>query len=122
MTLPVWPSAVPCNHIDGSMQVGATTGAPIASEMNAGTTRRRRKFTLRMAPVSFDLLVTNAQAATLQTFHETTLGDGSARFTLSFIWRGALVTRTAVFTAPPAWRPAGPGKQRVALSFHVEAL
>lgn len=122
MTLPAWPSTVPTGHVEGTFTVQATTAPPLSTDMNAGTTRRRRKFTLRIASVSFDLLLSNAQAADLQSFHETTLGDGAARFTMALIWRGASVTRTAAFAAPPAYRSVGPKMQRVSLSLLVEAL
>lgn len=121
MTLPVWPAGVPVRPIEGSFQVAETAPAPLTTDMNAGTTRSRRKYTLRVAKLGFSLFLTNAEAALLQTFHETTLGDGAARFTLSLPWRGAFVTRVAKFAAPPSYLPAG-GRQKIGVALLVEAL
>lgn len=106
----------------GSVQVPQTADAPVRSEMNSGTTRARRKYSLRIAHMSFALRMSNAQVATFKAFHETTLGDGAARFTMPVLFAGASVTRTVQFTDPPSYEVLGGGLNKVGVSLLVEAL
>lgn len=122
MAIPAWPSTVPSCPIDGTVQVTETAPAPLRTEMNAGTTRVRRKYTVRIARMSFMLSLTNAQAAALQTFHDVTLGDGAARFTVGLLWRAATVTRTCQFADSPSYTPMGPQRQKVSISLLIESL
>lgn len=122
MTIPAWPTGVPYCPIMDSVQIAQTSEPPLRTEMNAGTTRARRKYSLRIARVGFSLRMTNAQLATWRTFHDTTLGDGSARFTMPILFAGASVTKTVQIVEPPSYSRLGGGFTRVNLSLHVESL
>lgn len=122
MTIPAWPVGLPYSPLVGTLQISRTAEAPVSSDMNSGTTRRRRKYSLRIAPMTFQIMLTNSQAATFKTFHETTLGDGAARFTLPIWFAGAFATKTAVFAEPPSYDHIPPDAVKVSLSLLVEAL
>lgn len=123
MALPAWPVAnIPSSPLVGTFQISRTTEAPIVSEMNSGTTRRRRKVSLRVAPISFELLMTNAQAAIFKEFHETTLGDGAARFTMPILFMGQYRTQDTVFAEPPTYEHITQTHVKVGVSLLVENL
>jgi hypothetical protein len=122
MTIPAWPAGVPQTALRGSIEVPQTAEPPLRSDMNSGTTRQRRKYSLRIARYSMKIVMTSAQCATFRTFHETTLGDGAARFTMDLSFNGAIVNRTCQFVEPPRYSPLGPGNMEITLSLRVEAL
>jgi hypothetical protein len=121
MPLPAWP-AIPYSPQVGTYQVERTAEAPISTEMNAGTTRRRRKFTLRIASVSMTLLMTNEEAETFREFHEDTLSDGAARFTMPVHFAGVFRTQTVLFAEPPAYDHFIPGYVKVSFGLLVENI
>lgn len=121
MTLAAWPS-IEYRPLTGSLKIAKTVEGPISSEMNSGTTRRRRKYSLRVAPVSFVLQLSNAEAAALKTFHEVTLGDGAARFTMPIYFAGAYVTKTCAFADPPSYEHPAFNLVNVSLSLLVESI
>lgn len=122
MALPAWPDSLPSSPLLGTLQIGRTVEPPLMSEMNSGTTRSRRKYSLRIAPVSMAVLMTNEQAAALKTFHETTLGDGAARFTMPMFFAGTVATRNVKFADPPGFDHMTQQHCKVMLSLLVEAL
>lgn len=69
----------------------------LRSEMNAGTERVRRKYSVRLAVAQFSIWLTAAQCKTLQAFVEDTLNDGAKRFNMP-VWNfNEYVTRTCQF-------------------------
>lgn len=122
MAIPSWPTDIPSCPLLDSVQVQQTAEAPIRTEMNAGTTRARRKFSLRVARVSFPIVMKNDEVVNFRLFHERTLGDGAARFTIPILFAGARVIRTAQFAEQPSYEPAGSGRTKVNISLRVESL
>ena len=120
--LPTWPSSVPLLPLRDSVNVVQTAEPPLVSEMNSGTTRRRRKFTIHIAKMQFTLVLTAVQAQYLQSFYEATLGDGAARFSIPLIWRGQNITRNCVFAQPIGFSEMTPNQQRVSVSLLIENL
>lgn len=96
--LPTWP-AINYKPQLGSFQQSQLANPGLRTEMNAGTTRQRRKFTMRIAVQKVVIWLKASELATFVTFYETTLGDGTARFTMP-VWNGAaFVTRTVALNA-----------------------
>jgi hypothetical protein len=88
MTLPVWPTTLPQQCVRGSWRVPEVHAPNSSTEMNAGTTRSRRRYTLAVSRVQFDLVMNSAQLATFWGFYFNTIGSGAARFTMP-VWNGA---------------------------------
>lgn len=122
MTIPAWPSTVPYNPTWGSYKIERTADEPLVTDMNSGTTRRRRKYSLRIAPVLMTIPMTDAQAVAFRLWHEATLMDGVSRFTMPVYFGGSYVTRTAVLAAPPSYDHVAPNYVNVSLSLLVENL
>lgn len=122
MTIPAWPTDLPSCPIMDSLRINQTADGPIRTDMNAGTTRARRRVSLRIAQMSLSLRMTSAQVTTFKTFHEQTLGDGAARFTMPVLFVGGKVTRTVQFADQPSYQMLGGGRWRIDLSLRVEAL
>ena len=122
-TLPAWP-AIKYAPLRDSFQQSQVTNPAIRTDMNSGTTRQRRKYTMRIAIQKFTIRFCNTDIATFNTFYETTLGDGCARFTMS-VWNGSVfVTRNVAFKAdtPPTYGVSGLTHQDVSMTLLVENL
>ncbi len=61
---------------------------PVETDMDGGNKRLRSKPGDDVQHITFDILYTKAQLTTLKTFIKTTLGLGTARFTMT-VWTGA---------------------------------
>lgn len=70
----------------------------IRSETDSGPAKVRRRFTRATRQLSLSMLLTQAQVATLDTFHTSTLKDGSLRFDLVHPRTG--LTNECRFTSP----------------------
>ena len=124
MTIPVWPATVNYKPTRESWRCEQDSEAPLSSDMNAGTTRRRNKYTLRIAKMSFDIEGNATEQAAFWTFYRSTLGNGSARFTMT-VWDGAqYVSRTVAFQkgTTPARRMLGFNIAAISLALEVESL
>jgi hypothetical protein len=122
MSLPDWPATVAYAVQQGSWKVQQRHNPNLRTEMNAGTTRRRRKYTLRVAKMTFDIVMNAAQRALFEEFYDDDLGDGAARFTMP-VWDGdAYVTRTCTFNAPPQYSEYAHLTVRVSFDLMVEEL
>lgn len=122
MSLPMWPAGLPHGPLRGSFKVTQATQPSLRSEMNAGTTRNRRKTTLRISRASVVFVFTNEQLDAFRAFHEIELGEGAARFNMPIVFGGREIVRTVLIVDPPAYDPMTRGRTRVALSLAVEAL
>ena len=122
MPLPAWPSECNSWALLGSWQVAQMDNAPLTSDMNAGTTRSRRKYTMRITPMSFTLVFPDSELSAFKTFHAETLSAGSARFTMP-VWDGtAYVERTVKFKSPPKMSEFAFGRTLVTIDLLVESL
>lgn len=123
MPLPAYPS-IPYKPTLGSWQVPQWDLPPLASEMNAGTTRRRSPYTLRLSSMTFDVQMTASELATFKSFYTVDLGNGASRFTMT-VWDGAAyVSRTVAFQkgSAPTFREFAYGVTSVSFAIQVENL
>jgi hypothetical protein len=72
----------------------------IRTDMDRGVAKVRRRSTANSRPLSFTMLLTEAQLDTLRTFYNTTTLSGSIEF--DYTHPIAAVTEQARFTQPPA--------------------
>lgn len=123
MALSAWPS-INYKPQRGTWQITSLALPPLSSDMNAGTTRRRQKYTLRITQMQFSLELKSSEFATFLTFYNSTLGCGSAQFTMS-VWNGsAYVSRTVAFQKDkaPSVEEKAVGVMLVTLALDVENL
>jgi hypothetical protein len=116
-----WPTDLPFCPMLSTQQV-ADMPATTLTEMNAGTTRARRKYSAPMSRMGFALRMTSAQAVAFRSFHESTLEDGALAFTMPIAFAGVLRTETVQFAEPPSYAALGPGQTRVTISLRVRSL
>lgn len=122
MARPAWPAAVNHAPLQGSWKIAQKAAQPLESDMNSGATRRRNKFTLRIALVSFVLVMRADEVAAFDAFWRDVLGNGAARFDMP-VWDGAaFVTRACAFHSVPSYEQHGAFQQRVTLALKVESL
>lgn len=100
MTVAVWPSTLPTELL----QQGYNQSSPdllLKSSVDVGPAKVRRRVTSGVEEVSGNLLLTKTELGYLRTFYDTTLLNGSLRFT----WREpvTLVSKEFRFTNPPKW-------------------
>lgn len=86
MPIPSWPADLPQNILAQGYK-GELPNNLLRTSMDVGPAQIRRRGTVAVEPVTGNILVTPAELATLKTFYETTLLDGSLRFR----WRDPLV-------------------------------
>jgi phage-related protein len=73
-----WPSTLP-SPLSGTLEKGDVS--PWVSDgSEVGAPRRRKRFTRSLATFKFDMLLSEAQLATLETFYTTTLDHGVENF------------------------------------------
>jgi hypothetical protein len=107
MTLPVWDTNVPSRARDG-WQMTEPNLAPLASEMDGGNVRLRRRPGDNVAKIMYPLIpLTDAQFALFRTFYRTTISGGVSRFTMSLMTDNAVETKTVQFEKPPAFSKEG---------------
>lgn len=70
-----WPTTLPAPAADGSAQYAALVEPVLATSMETGAPKRRRRFTAVPESATLTLKLTRAQIAVLRTFVVTTLQD-----------------------------------------------
>lgn len=124
MTIPSWP-AIPYASDNESFQQPQLTNPGLRTDMNAGTTRQRRKYTLQVTTQQIALVLTAAEWSTFCDFYEDDLGEGSARFTMP-VWNGSeFVTCTVAIKTdvPVSMLPMEQtGRRRVGFTVLVENI
>ncbi len=73
-----WPTGLPKARV-GSIKDGYTPSY-VSDEAQVGAPRRRKRYTRTLKKFSFKIRMTNAEAATLRTFIETTTSGGVLEF------------------------------------------
>jgi len=92
---------------------------PIATDMDGGNKRLRTRPGDKVAIRQFDILFTNAEFATFQTYVKTTLGNGCARFVMP-VWNGASYdTLTVQFEKPYQAQPMPPKYVQVTFNLRI---
>ena len=116
MPIPSWPADLPQNILAQGYK-GELPNNLLRTSMDVGPAQVRRRGTVAVEPVTGNILCTPTELATLETFYETTLLDGTLRFS----WVQPEDGTTAVemrFTEPPTWSWVD-GYYEVALSLEI---
>ncbi|WP_131193724.1 hypothetical protein [Lichenihabitans psoromatis] len=121
MAIPTWPTDVPYTPMTSGLTITQLANPLLSTDMNAGTTRQRRKYTLRIAEMKLVIRMTPAQFASFHAFHQA-IGDGAARFTMP-VWNGSgYVTRTVQIKDQPDMSPLAFRARSVGFSLRIENL
>ena len=117
MSVPAWDTDLPAKlFVNGYTQ--SLPDVTIKSDMDAGPSKIRRRFTAGIEPVSGTMVMSAAQLATLGTFYNTTLLGGSLRFS----WTKPTAHSVACelrFTETPSWISLGADNYEISLSFEI---
>ncbi len=104
-----YPASLP----DDFLQADFSESAPdnvIASDMDVGPPKTRRRSSAAVRKISGNVLMTSAQVATHDTFFTATLYDGAEPFDWTDPRTGANVSYLYQPGSPPLYTPAGPGR------------
>lgn len=102
--MPTWPASLPQSPgIDGYAE--QVPNVMIASQMDAGPEKRRKRFTAGVRPFHFRILLKRADVATFDTFYVTTLAGGTLTFDWTHPRTGAVAT--FAFQGQPKYTPRG---------------
>ncbi|MGJ5000579.1 hypothetical protein ACQR10_04595 [Bradyrhizobium sp. HKCCYLRH2060] len=99
MTLPVWPIATYAPQQD-SFQPIQRMRDPLATDMEGGNTRQRKRPGDNVGTLTQTIWMTMAEHDTFVDWVKTTLGNGTGRFTMN-VWLGSgFVSKTCQFIKP----------------------
>lgn len=90
MALPLWPAALPITPIRDGTQVDSMRPKPLATTMEDGTLRQRRRSTTPLSNLTLRFLMSSEQTAAFLQFITQTLPDGVGRFEMP-VWTPAAV-------------------------------
>ena len=122
MAIPSWPDGLPYASQVGDYAMSQLANPPLRSDMNSGTTRQRRKYTMRIAIQKLGIVMSADETQVFHAFHADTLGDGAARFTMP-VWNGsAYVNRTVAIKDGPSETQFAVGQNKIALTLMIENL
>lgn len=110
-----YPASLPAPLISDYQE--STPDFSIRSDTDAGIAKVRRRFTAVATPIQYGLMLTEAQAAILDTFYRTTTAGGSLEFNMTHPRTAATVT--CRFTAPPAYALQGTNVYRASVQLEV---
>ncbi len=122
MTIPAWPSDLPYQSQVSDFSDDQLDNPVLSTDMNAGNTRQRRKYTLRISMQKLGIVLTAAQTLEFQAFHQS-IGSGAARFTMP-VWNGsAYVTRNvAIKDGIVAFSQFAFGQNKIVMTLRIENL
>lgn len=80
MPNPTWPATLPQFVLEGGYQE-SIQDQTIETQMEAGPAKIRRRFTKSLRRFQMSLLLTSTQAATFETFWQTSCAGGATPFT-----------------------------------------
>jgi hypothetical protein len=107
MAIPIWPLNLPHEPVLGSWQIEALNIPPLATDMENGNTRQRRRPGSNVATINQTLKMTRPQFADFKTFIRDTLKNGVSRFTMT-VWLGdTCADKECQFSAQPTVVAAG---------------
>jgi hypothetical protein len=98
-----WPATLPENPSGYSEKAGRNT---IRTPPDSGPAKSRRRFTKSVKTGRMEFFLTLDQMATMKTFYETTLKDGSLSMDFNHPWTGVLTEM--YITEPPDFNSDGP--------------
>lgn len=117
-----WPGTVPHQPLRQPWDVGRLHEPNLATQMNAGTTRQRRRFSLNVSNVSMAIVMNSTQLAAFFTFYKTTLSNGSQRFNMQVYTGAAYASKVCSFDPqrPPQLAEHAFQQTRVSFALLVE--
>lgn len=121
MAVPAWPDGVPYAPDLGTAQPASRLLDPIKTDMEGGNVRLRSRPGDEVWQVSYSVPMTNAQIVTFNDWVKTTLGNGTARFSLNVWIENSFQNKVCQFAAVPKSQRLGNGRLAVALSLRVYA-
>lgn len=102
--MPTWPPSLPQSpESDGYAE--SPPNVMLASKMDAGPEKRRRRFTAGVRPLHCRMLIRRADVETLDEFYLTTLAGGTLTFDWTHPRTGAAAT--CAFTGQPKYTARG---------------
>lgn len=107
----VWPAGLP-QAPDLSWSESKLENV-VETETDGGPKKRRRRYTRAVEKLSLPLTLTEAQVATLKTFHTTTLADGILPFEMVHPRTG--LTHEFTWTSPWSVTEGTRGLYRIAI-------
>ena len=107
MSIQTWPTTLPDSLLRKSYAESCPDNT-LATNMDVGPAKKRRRATSAVVPVSGSIFVTLEQLAVFKEFYNTTLLSGSLRFSwIHPMDQTALEFRFA--GEPPGWQDKGDG-------------
>lgn len=112
--MPAWPASLPgfSTGVSDTRQTGV-----IRSKTDFGPGKQRRRFSAVSRRLGAEMLLSDAERTTLETFYSTTLGEGALDFTMDDPHDGATVN--CRFATPPMFTIMGAGNTRARLEIEV---
>src|SRR4051812_39462474 len=110
-------TGLPTSHLVGSWSKPKPYRDPVQSEMDSGNIRLRRQPGDEMFQIQFDLLYTDAQFITFETWVRTFRGIG--RFSMRIYDGASYAVRTVQFSEQYTPEEVPPGKKRVTFQLWV---
>lgn len=101
MTIPIWPATLP-QQLEVNAYSESVPNLTIASQMDAGPAKVRRRLTAGVRPVHGQITLTTAELRSLVAFYKDDLSGGALRF----LWKDPIEPETDVemrFVDPPSW-------------------
>jgi hypothetical protein len=116
MTFPTYAStSLPDQPLSGTWTKPQPYLEPAQTDFDGGNKRLRRQPGDEVMQIQFDILYTNAQFATFETFVKTTLGGGISRFTMRVRTGGVMELKTVQFSK--AYQPSEVPPSRTQVTF-----
>lgn len=116
MTIAVWDTDLPADLLQQGYSE-STSSVLLRSAMDVGPAKVRQRATRAIRSVKGSQLMTTAQIAELKTFFNTTLENGSLRFSWTSPVDGSSVEMR--FVEPPSWSVASGDYYNVNLDLEI---
>lgn len=99
MSLPAWPVGLEHRPVLPQFRIAEPHVAPLETEFEGGSQRRRPRTTLRRALFAMTWRFSATEYGLFRTFYHRTLGEGTLRFTVDVLDgpSGECISRTSQF-------------------------
>ena len=110
-----WPISLPAPLLDS--QAFSDPDNSLRSSMDKGPDKVRRRTVANVAPISFSMFLTKAQAIAMRTFYRTTTFSGSVPFDFEDPLDASIIS--ARFLEPPQYTEVQGVGYNVAISLEI---
>lgn len=120
--MPTWPASLPDCPLAGNYSEQPQSQV-LSSEMDAGPTKTRRRFTAGTTALAFDRNMTHAQLATFEEFFDNDIAAGALPFDIAHPRTKQVVSvliRTNKDSPPYELTPVGSGATHYRISMILE--